>query len=81
MFGDNKVVTSSAIKFDEMNTADVLSTHTGYPGAWPLIRPLLFWRGHPAININKKKDAAVQVIGECQDLKKTQGNKTRRSSG
>ena len=28
------------------NPADVLSKHSGYPQFWPLIRPLLFWRGN-----------------------------------
>jgi hypothetical protein len=57
----------------------ILRKHIGYSDAWPLLQPLLFWRGQPAVNTNKEKDAAVQVIGECQDLKRTEANKTRRS--
>ena len=29
------------------NAADVLSKHCGYPDAWPVLQPLLFWRGDP----------------------------------
>jgi hypothetical protein len=29
----------------KVNLADVLSKHTGYQDAWPLVKPLLFWRG------------------------------------
>ena len=28
-----------------LNPADVLSKHCGHPQAWPLLCPLLFWRG------------------------------------
>jgi len=27
------------------NPADVLSKHWGYQAVWPLLQPLLFWRG------------------------------------
>ncbi len=36
------------IKIDgKDNPADVLSKHCGHPQMWPLIQPLLFWRGIP----------------------------------
>jgi hypothetical protein len=60
----------------KMNPADILSKHTGYPEAWPLLQPLLFWRGQPGLEINKKQEAADQVIGECQDLKSPEATKT-----
>jgi hypothetical protein len=28
------------------NVADVLSKHYDFPSAWPLLKPLLFWRGN-----------------------------------
>jgi hypothetical protein len=63
------------------NPADVLSKHTGHADAWPLIQPLLFWRGQPAvIPLKKQQDADVQVIGECQDLKRTEANTTVRAN-
>jgi hypothetical protein len=63
------------------NPADVLSKHTGHADAWPLIQPLLFWRGQPAvIPLKKQQDADVQVIGECQDLKRTEANATVRAN-
>ena len=30
------------------NPADVVSKYWGYQQAWPLLQPLLFWRGNPA---------------------------------
>ena len=47
------------------NPADVLSKHCAYPAAWPLIQPLLFWRGKPSAF-----KPSVQSGGECQDLNK-----------
>ena len=29
----------------EYNPADILTKHWGYQAVWPLLRPLLFWRG------------------------------------
>ena len=29
----------------EANVSDILSKHWGYQQAWPLLRPLLFWKG------------------------------------
>jgi hypothetical protein len=46
----------------KLNPADVLSKHSGYPQAWPLINPLLFWRGDTA-DIDSD---AVGTKGECQ---------------
>jgi hypothetical protein len=33
------------------NPADVMTKHNGYQVAWPLIQPLLFWRGDTASNM------------------------------
>jgi hypothetical protein len=74
-----EAIAAKIIKFfhidGKMNPADVLSKHTGYADSWPLIQPLLFWRGQPSV-ITDKKDTTVQIIGECQDLKRTKVNGT-----
>ncbi len=31
------------------NPADILSKHCGFPQAWPLIKPLLFWGGDTSL--------------------------------
>jgi hypothetical protein len=46
-----------------LNPADVLTKHLGYPTAWPLLKPLLFWRGDTALIASDK----VRTKGECQD--------------
>jgi len=48
------------------NPADVLSKHPGYPQAWPLIQPMLFWLGKPKID---EDNVHVQPGGECQEKK------------
>ena len=59
------------------NPADVLSKHTGHADAWPLIQPLLFWRGQPAVvPLKSQQDPDAQVIGECQDFHGTKAIKT-----
>ncbi len=59
------------------NLADVLSKHCGYPQAWPLLKPLLFWSGDTADIPNSKLDdkkvpkVPICTKGESQLLSKT----------
>jgi hypothetical protein len=46
----------------EKNYGDILSKHCGYQQAWPLIKPLLFWRG---LVVNDK-DMDPHTKGESQ---------------
>ena len=48
------------------NPADILSKHNGYPKAWPMVKPLLFWRG----DTNKILLPKVCTKGECKDKMK-----------
>jgi hypothetical protein len=51
----------------KLNPSDVLSKHTGYPDAWPILRPLLFWKG---VDDTYGKDLPpLRVNGECDDNK------------
>lgn len=53
------------LKIDgKKNPSDVLSKHCGYIDAWPLIKPLLFWRGDTAYILYNDE---VRPKGECQD--------------
>ena len=38
------------------NPADILSKHCGYPQAWPLLQPLLFWSGDTMTIPDEKED-------------------------
>jgi len=38
----------------EANVSDILSKHWGYQQAWPLLCPLLFWKGYTKDLINLK---------------------------
>ena len=56
------------------NPADVLSKHCGHVQMWPLIKPLLFWRGEMECVAEMKKkedgieaDSPVHGEGEYQD--------------
>ena len=56
------------------NPADVLSKHSGFQQFWPLIQPILFWRGDPTVienslikNDTKPTSADEREQGECQD--------------
>ena len=42
MFGDNKSVVG---KDGKSNPADILSNHWEFVNIWPLLKPLLFWKG------------------------------------
>jgi hypothetical protein len=48
----------------KLNTADVVSKHCGYQAAYPILKPLLFWRGDITdIVLNY----GVRTHGECED--------------
>jgi hypothetical protein len=47
----------------KLNFGDVLSKHTGYNDAWPILRPLLFWKGE--INGGTKYIELQTNDGEC----------------
>ena len=50
------------------NPADVLSKHCGYPQAWPVIRPLLFWSGDTtSVPGPPSTKAFDRDGGECQE--------------
>ena len=38
------------------NPADVLTKHNGFQQMWPLVQPLLFWRGDPSGILNSKME-------------------------
>ena len=46
------------------NPSDVLTKHLGYISAWPLLKPLLFWRGDTATIKSDK----VRTKEECKDV-------------
>ena len=64
-----EAIAADIIKFYHIdgtkNPADVLSKHAGYPQAYPLVQPMLFWLGEPR---KSPSSIAVQVEGEYQDL-------------
>jgi hypothetical protein len=47
----------------KLNPSDILSKHTGYPQAWPILKPLLFWKGKTTW-FGQIDDT---TNGECQD--------------
>jgi hypothetical protein len=56
----------------KFNTADVVSKHCGYQTAYPILKPLLFWRGDTTDMFNIKiKDIevnyGVRTYGECEN--------------
>jgi len=44
----------------KINPADVLSKHGGYQQHWPLIKPLLFWRGDTSIVGDRVKTTKIK---------------------
>jgi hypothetical protein len=44
----------------KLNISDVLSKHCGYLQAWPLLKPILFWKGDTELI----KDNQVRTKGE-----------------
>jgi Reverse transcriptase (RNA-dependent DNA polymerase) len=55
-------------KIDGVNNyGDILSKHYGYQQAWPLIKPLLFWRGY----MEPKGRTNLHTKGESQPKSKT----------
>ena len=55
------------------NPADILSKHYAQADVWPLIKPLLFWRGQNQAPV-KEDSAPVQEKGEYQRAHGTNGN-------
>ena len=53
------------------NPADIVSKHWGMSQAWPLLRPILFWRGNTNPNVST---ISPHVNGECRDTKRIEGN-------
>ena len=53
----------------EKNPADILSKHWGYQQVWPLLKPLLFWRG-------ETKDIPDQVATKPSSTVRTEGSVT-----
>ena len=64
-----EAIAADIIKFYHIdgtkNPADVLSKHAGYPQAYPLVQPMLFWLGEPR---KSPCSIAVQVEGDCHNL-------------
>ena len=62
----------------ENNPADILSKHWGFATVWPLLKPLLFWKGETKDIPNKVKEvsfSSLQARGECYDpYMKIRGN-------
>ena len=65
-----EAIAAKVLKFfhisGEHNPADILSKHTGFPQMWPLIQPLLFWRGKPGAD----ETLINMTVGEYQDPSK-----------
>jgi Reverse transcriptase (RNA-dependent DNA polymerase) len=53
----------------KLNSADVVSKHCGYQNAYPIIRPLLFWRGDICEVFLKHEitNPVIRTNGECED--------------
>jgi hypothetical protein len=50
----------------KLNPSDVVSKHCGYSDAWPLLRPLLFWKG----TVDDWQQHIPRANGECKDDEK-----------
>ena len=51
----------------ENNPADILSKHWGFVAVWPLLKPLLFWKGETKVIPTKVKElffSSIQARGE-----------------
>jgi hypothetical protein len=59
-----------------LNPSDILSQHTGYPDAWPILCPLMFWRDFD--DTYGKDLPTLQVNGECEDKVKFYGDEVKR---
>ena len=44
----------------DKNPADVLTKHKGFQKSWPLVQPLLFWRGDPTSLKNSKLEDSTK---------------------
>ena len=40
----------------DMNPADICSKHWGYQQIWPILQPIMFWRGDTADLLPKEED-------------------------
>lgn len=60
MIGSAQWVVSIGRFNGEHNPSDVLSKHWGYQVVWPLLRPLLFWKGDTMDIIREKKKKTVE---------------------
>jgi hypothetical protein len=50
----------------KLNPSDVVSKHCGYSDAWPLLGPLLFWKG----TVDDWQQHIPRANGECKDDEK-----------
>jgi hypothetical protein len=49
------------------NVSDIMTKYLPYATFWPLIQPLLFWRGETDEHTTYEVEAAMAVdLGECQ---------------
>ena len=48
----------------EFNPSDVLSKHWGYQVVWPLLRPILFWKGDTMDIVKETKRENCRIVGE-----------------
>ena len=66
-----EAVASGFLKFIKIdgvkNPADILSKHCGMAKAWPLLQPLLFWKGDTGNIKTKEELVTLQTKGEYQD--------------
>ena len=60
-------------KDGKTNPADILSKHWEFPQVWPLLKPLLFWRGETA-KIKQQPKASDKNPTDCPSSE-PQGNK------
>ena len=54
-----EAVASNAVDYQfipgDLNPSDTLSKHWGYQQVWPLIQPILFWKGNPSDLLLKER--------------------------
>ena len=58
-----EAIASGALLFShvpgETNPADVLSKHWGYSAVWPMLQPILFWKGDTMDLANQDRDNSL----------------------
>jgi hypothetical protein len=57
----------------KLNPSNILCKHTGYPQAWPILKPLLVWKGR-ATWFGQIDDT---TNGECQDIGRDETNEEK----